>query len=87
MNANAKIAKKFCKVCKDLGKSEAEYTSHYVRDSKDLNSKVTCPNVICSYCKEHGHFKGKCPVLQDKNKRQRKEENRQAYQKSLNKRQ
>ena len=31
----------FCKVCKDAGKTETEYTSHYV---KDKSGKVICPH-------------------------------------------
>jgi hypothetical protein len=53
----------FCKVCKDAGKSEAEYTSHFVRENPDPKSKVVCPtllNLTCSYCKKAGHTVGYC---------------------------
>ena len=62
---------KFCKICKDTGKSLAEYTNHYVRENPDPNSKVVCPTLIaavCRYCKNGGHTVKHCPKVQAKNK-------------------
>ena len=50
------LNKKFCKVCQDAGKTEPEYTSHNVRDSK--NGKVLCPLLLaqeCRNCFKKGH--------------------------------
>jgi hypothetical protein len=61
---------KFCKVCKDAGKTEVEYTSHYVRETQSKKSKVTCPlllNQKCNYCRETGHSIKHCSVLTEKN--------------------
>ena len=74
-NANKKP---FCKVCHDAGKSESEYTSHFVRSRPDMNgkTKVTCPILAateCRYCYELGHTTKFCPVLEENNKRSKKE--------------
>ena len=59
----------FCKVCKDAGKNETEYTSHWVRDAPGPNGKVVCPTLLsthCKYCKETGHIVKYCPKLKGK---------------------
>ena len=70
-NTNKKITeqKKFCKVCKDAGKTEEEYSSHYVRASREQSSKVVCPtllNLECRYCHKKGHMPSRCEVLKEK---------------------
>ena len=79
-NNNKKfVAKKpFCKVCHDAGKTESEYTSHFVRSRPDMNgnTKVTCPILSateCRYCYELGHTTKFCPILEENNKRSKKE--------------
>lgn len=60
----------FCSVCKKAGKSEAEYTSHFVRENRDPNSRVVCPILLateCRYCKGIGHTKSHCPILKRRN--------------------
>tara|TARA_B100000214_G_C23962342_1_gene625906 strand:+ start:646 stop:1113 length:468 start_codon:yes stop_codon:yes gene_type:complete len=62
----------FCKVCKDAGKTEIEYTSHYV---KDKSGKIICPTLLnqaCKYCRQKGHTVKFCPTLKlnEKNKKQ-----------------
>jgi len=62
----------FCKVCKDAGKTETEYTSHYV---KDKSGKIICPTLLnqaCKYCRQKGHTVKFCPTLKlnEKNKKQ-----------------
>jgi len=74
-NANKKP---FCKVCQDAGKSEVEYTSHFVRSRPDKNGKcnVTCPVLAateCRYCYQLGHTTKFCPVLEENEKRSKKE--------------
>jgi len=64
---NAKVAPKpFCKVCHDAGKSEAEYTNHFVKSEPGPNGKTVCPTLLaqeCRYCYESGHTAGYCPVI------------------------
>ena len=65
--------KPFCKVCFDAGKSEEEYTSHYLKDRPGPNGKVICPTLLateCRYCHEHGHFKSHCPALEERKRDQ-----------------
>lgn len=68
---------KYCKVCHDAGKSEAEYRSHFTRESRDPNSKVTCPTLLaleCRYCYKNGHTVKYCPTLKDNEKQRKREE-------------
>lgn len=66
-NTNAKqiysTRKPCCKVCVDAGKTEKEYSSHYV---KDLSGNVTCPTLLsqeCRYCHKKGHTTSHCTIL------------------------
>jgi len=55
---------KFCKVCKDAGKTEAQYTSHFTRATRDIKSAVICPTLltnVCRYCDKNGHTIKFCP--------------------------
>ena len=57
---------KFCKICKDTGKTREEYTNHYVRETRDHNSPIVCPTLlatVCRYCKGTGHTVSKCEKL------------------------
>ena len=77
-NKFASSKKPFCKVCQDAGKTEAEYTSHYVRSRPDMNGKttVTCPVLAateCRYCYKMGHTTKFCPVLEENEKRAKKQ--------------
>ena len=52
-----------CKVCVDAGKTEKEYSSHYV---KDLNGNVMCPTLLsqeCRFCHKKGHTTSHCSTL------------------------
>jgi hypothetical protein len=65
---NSKVAarKPFCKVCHDAGKSEKEYTSHFVKSEPGPNGKVVCPTLLaqeCRFCFQGGHTAGYCPVI------------------------
>ena len=76
--SNNKVEKKpFCKVCQDAGKSESEYTSHYVRSLPDRTGKTTvvCPTLLateCRYCYELGHTTKFCPVIATNKKAEEK---------------
>lgn len=66
MNNKSGAKKPFCKVCQDAGKSEKEYTSHYVRSEPGPNGKVVCPTLLslrCGYCDGLGHTPKFCPIL------------------------
>ena len=57
------VRKPCCKVCKDAGKSESEYGSHWPKDS---NGKTVCPTLLaqdCRYCGEAGHTVKYCQKL------------------------
>jgi len=78
-NNNKKQAeqKKFCKVCFDAGKSESEYTSHYVRASPEPTAKVVCPVLLqaeCGYCHEKGHTPSCCKLAKTHQKEKKQQE-------------
>lgn len=60
---------KICTYCKNHGKSEAEFTSHFLRETKSEYSPYTCPEIMKIQCKNclandryHiGHYKSQCP--------------------------
>jgi hypothetical protein len=57
------VRKPCCKVCKDSGKSESEYSSHWPKDS---DGKTVCPTLLaqdCRYCGDAGHTVKYCQVL------------------------
>lgn len=80
--ANARVggggsSRKFCGHCKKLGKTEREYTSHFPRASLDVNSPVTCPEILkteCTFCHEFGHWASYCPTLKLKIREDKKME-------------
>jgi hypothetical protein len=58
--------KPFCKICFDTGKLEQIYNSHFVRETRDPNSRIICPTLLameCRYCFLKGHTVSKCPKL------------------------
>ena len=63
-NSNNRSPKPFCPVCKKNGRPESEYNSHFIRETSDENSAITCPillNMECNHCGEKGHLVAKCP--------------------------
>lgn len=74
-NTSKVAPKPFCKVCHDAGKSEKEYTSHFVKSEPGSNGKVVCPTLLaqeCRYCFKHGHTAGYCPEVAAKKKAEEK---------------
>jgi hypothetical protein len=73
---NSKVAPKpFCKVCHDAGKSEKEYTNHFVKSVPGPNGKVVCPTLLaqeCRFCFKAGHTAGYCPVIATNKKAEEK---------------
>jgi hypothetical protein len=83
-NGNGKQAiKPFCKVCYDAGKTEREYTSHFVKSKPGNDGKVVCPYLLsleCTYCKKkEGHTASHCPMLAAKKATQVAESKRPVY--------
>lgn len=56
-----------CKVCRDAGRPESVYTSHYV---KDRSGNVICPTLLnqeCRYCFKKGHTVKFCQAVKKAN--------------------
>ena len=73
---NTKIVS-YCKVCQDAGKPEVIYRSHFTRETRDPNSRITCPTLLaleCRYCYKAGHTVKYCKVLKDKNNQEQKQQ-------------
>lgn len=64
-NKKTTTIQKYCKVCHDAGKTETEYTSHFIRTTPDPKSPVVCPTLLaleCRFCCQNGHTVKYCPV-------------------------
>jgi hypothetical protein len=75
-NSNSKPVEKYCKVCHDAGKSEAEFRSHFTRESREPSAKVTCPTLLaleCRYCYKNGHTVKYCSLLKESEKAKKRE--------------
>jgi len=75
---NNPAATPFCKVCRDAGKTEKEYNSHFVKDQTGPNGKVVCPTLLnqsCRICGKTGHTSSYCS--QYRNRQVREEPRRQ----------
>ncbi len=60
------VSKMYCVFCKNHGK---DFKSHNLKNKEGI---VICPeilNIECRYCREKGHTKNYCVVLQEKNKK------------------
>lgn len=65
----ATAAKKFCGICKAIGKTEQEYTNHYTKSAPGPKGVVTCPVIltsVCKCCSKQGHFADHCPKRNEK---------------------
>jgi hypothetical protein len=78
------IQRKLCPVCKDAGKPEKEYTSHFVRDKPGPDGKTICPLLLslnCRKCGKKGHTFKYCKV-NVKDTRQEQEKTRPKQEKT-----
>jgi hypothetical protein len=79
-NTAATVAPKpFCKVCRDAGRPESEYTSHFVKDQPGPNGKVICPTLLkqaCRICNKPGHTSSYCAQYRSRREEPRREEPR-----------
>jgi hypothetical protein len=76
-NTSSASGRAFCKVCRDAGRPESEYTNHFVKDQPGPNGKVVCPmllNQACRICHNTGHTSSYCSQY-----RSRREEPRRDY--------
>ncbi len=56
-----------CKVCKDAGKSEIQYSNHWVKNNQ---GQVICPTLLslkCRNCDKSGHTVSHCSELEKRN--------------------
>jgi len=61
--ASRKKGKPFCKVCFDAGKTEGEYSSHYLKSAPGPDGKLVCPTLLnqaCLTCGQKGHTTSYC---------------------------
>ena len=66
----------FCKVCRDAGRPEKEYTSHYVKDQPGPQGKVICPTLLnqaCRICNKTGHTSSYCSQYRRREEPRREE--------------
>ena len=72
-----RMSSQFCKVCKDAGKSEKEYTSHFTRSKPGQDGVLVCPYLLsieCRYCHEKGHTPKYCKkVMENQNYRKQQQ--------------
>jgi hypothetical protein len=71
MGTKKAAPKPYCKVCHDSGKSEVEYTSHWVKTKPGPDGVVVCPTLLaqeCRYCHESGHTPSCCKKLEKDNR-------------------
>ena len=55
----------FCGHCKNIGMSESVYLTHYSRETKCVDSAITCPELlkkVCPICPSKSHTKDKCVI-------------------------
>lgn len=60
----------YCGFCRDAGKPENVYTSHYPKDRPGKYGKVICPTILsttCGYCRKNGHTTRYCSSLKQRN--------------------
>lgn len=76
-SASKTNTKTLCVVCRDAGKSEQEYTSHFVKDQPGPNGKVVCPTLLnqaCRICGKTGHTSSYCSQYRPRRDEPRREE-------------
>jgi hypothetical protein len=78
------VVKAFCKVCQDSGKSEAEYTSHFVKSEPGPKGVVVCPTLlalVCTYCNGKSHTVKYCKELEKNKNKKEYQKNNMNYEK------
>jgi hypothetical protein len=71
--ATPATATPYCKVCRDAGKTEKEYNSHFVKDQPGPNGKVVCPTLLnqsCRICGKTGHTSSYCSQYRNRQVRE-----------------
>jgi hypothetical protein len=68
--------RKFCGVCKNAGKSEKEYTSHFIKSVAGPKGIIVCPTILsaeCQFCFQRGHWANEeyCPALKEKKRNEK----------------
>jgi hypothetical protein len=77
VSSSSSAPKPFCKVCRDAGRPESEYTSHFVKDQPGPGGKVVCPillNQACRICNQNGHTSSYCSQYRSRREEPRREE-------------
>ena len=67
MDTKINTSVKVCIFCKNMGISQPH--NHTIRDFSKKNAPIICPNLLatkCTYCKQQGHTKRYCTLLQRK---------------------
>jgi hypothetical protein len=85
-NNTKKTMKPYCKVCHDSGKSEKEYTSHFVKSNLGPSGVVVCPTLLsqaCTYCNKKGHTVKYCQSLKKQTKYEEEQEEQERKSASL----
>ena len=81
---NTVVKKSFCKVCQDSGKTEAEYTSHFVKSEPGPKGVVVCPTLlalVCTYCNGKSHTVKYCKELEKNKNKKEYQKNNMNYEK------
>ena len=81
-NNNKKTSTPYCKVCHDAGKSEREYTSHFVRSTPGPSGTITCPTLLatrCRYCDQAGHTVSFCRLSEQSKRTEEKIKRESAF--------
>ena len=75
--SSVSATKPYCKVCRDAGRPEEEYTNHFVKDQPGPQGKVICPTLLnqhCRICDKTGHTSSYCPQYRSSREEPRREE-------------
>lgn len=63
---STRVVTPMCTFCKSIGKSEREYTSHFIHKTKSLSSRITCPELlkrVCLNCPGNNHTSDRCQKM------------------------
>ena len=71
-NSRSRALEKFCGVCHRAGRTEAEYRSHFPRQTSHPDSPLVCPILLamkCFGCGKCGHIRKNCPMASSEQQR------------------